>query len=98
ARRILTALLLSIGAPSMAAPAEPSPYPALAAAEARVAAIGFRLTTENAAWCPVRQPQFGWIWGDPRLYDADRRAEALTVYGAHDQTHAFIAALAPASP
>lgn len=98
ARRILTALMLPITVPSMAAPAEPSPYAALAAAEARVAAIGFRLTTENAAWCPVRQPQFGWIWGDPRLYDADRRAEALTVYGAHDLAHAFIAALAPASP
>ncbi|SBV33900.1 Peptidase M48, Ste24p [uncultured Sphingopyxis sp.] len=98
ARSILAVLMLSIAVPSMAAPAEPSPYSALAAAEARVAAIGFRLTTENAAWCPVRQPQFGWIWGDPRLYDADRRAEALGVYGAEDQTHAFIAALAPASP
>ena len=98
ARSILAVLMLSIAVPSMAAPAEPSPYSALAAAEARVAAIGFRLTTENAAWCPVRQPQFGWIWGDPRLYDADRRAEALGVYGAGDRTHAFIAALAPASP
>lgn len=97
ARSILAVLMLSIGVPSMAAPAEPSPYAALAAAEARVAAIGFRLTTENAAWCPVRQPQFGWIWGDPRLYDTDRRDKALTVYGAHDRAHAFIAALAPAS-
>ncbi|QCB56045.1 peptidase M48, Ste24p [Sphingopyxis sp. PAMC25046] len=98
ARRILTALMLSIAAPAMAASAEPSPYAALAAAEARVAAIGFRLTTENAAWCPVRQPQFGWIWGDPRLYDTDRRDEALAVYGAHDRAHAFIAALASAAP
>lgn len=98
ARSILTILMLSTGVPSMAAAAEPSPYAALAAAEARVAAIGFRLTTENAAWCPARQPQFGWIWGDPRLYDTDRRAEALGVYGAADPTHPFIAALAPASP
>lgn len=98
ARRILTALMLPITAPSMAASAEPSPYATLAAAEARVAAIGFRLTTENAAWCPMRQPQFGWIWGDPRLYDEDRRDEALGVYGADDRAHAFIAALAPASP
>src|SRR3546814_5341547 len=94
ARRIRTALLLSIAAPSMAAaepsPAEPSPYAALAGAEARVAAIGFRLTTENAAWCPARQPQFGWIWGDPRLYDADQRAEALGVHGAADHAHASI--------
>lgn len=98
ARSILAALMLSIGTPSLAAPAEPSPYTALAAAEARVAAIGFRLTTENAAWCRAHQPQFGWIWGDPRLYAADRRAEALGAYGTNDQAHAFIAALATESP
>src|SRR3546814_430646 len=53
ARRILTALLLSIAAPSMAAaepsPAEPSPYAALAGAEARVAAIGFRRSEEHTS-------------------------------------------------
>lgn len=96
---ILAALLASMAAPVLAAaPAAQSPYAALASTEARVAAIGFRLTTANAAWCPVRQSQFGWIWGDPRLYAADRRAEALTAYGADDQVHAFIAALAPNSP
>jgi len=97
---ILAALLASMAAPVLAAaaPAGQSPYAALASTEARVAAIGFRLTTANAAWCPVRQPQFGWIWGDPRLYTADRRAEALAVYGAIDQLHPFIAALAPHSP
>ena len=96
---ILAALLASMAAPALAAaPAAPSPYAALASTEARVAAIGFRLTTANAAWCPLRQPQFGWIWGDPRLYAADRRPEALAAYGAADHNHAFIAALAPASP
>ncbi|MBR2170992.1 M48 family metallopeptidase [Sphingopyxis sp.] len=96
---ILAALLAPMAAPVLAAaPAAPSPYAALASIEARVAAIGFRLTTANAAWCPVRQPQFGWIWGDPRLYAADRRPEALTAYRAADHNHAFIAALAPASP
>src|SRR3546814_18975184 len=35
---------------------------------------------------------------DPRLYDADQRAEALGVYGAADHAPAFIAALAPTSP
>src|SRR3546814_15190189 len=102
ARRILTALLLSIAAPSMAAaepsPAEPSPYAALAGAEARVAAIGFRLTTENAPWCPARQPQFGWIWGDPRRYDADHRAEDLGVYGAAAHAPALFPALEPSPP
>ncbi|WP_428630785.1 M48 family metallopeptidase [Sphingopyxis sp.] len=83
---------------SAAALAEPSPYAALAALETRVAAIGFRLTTANAAWCPVQQPQFGWIWGDPRLYDPDRRVEALAVYGAGDRDAAFIAGIAPTAP
>ena len=96
---ILAALLASMAAPVLAAPpAAQSPYAALASIEARVATIGFRLTTANAAWCPVRQPQFGWIWGDPRLYAADRRTEALAAYGAVDQLHPYIAALAPHSP
>ncbi|GAO79992.1 MULTISPECIES: M48 family metallopeptidase [unclassified Sphingopyxis] len=99
ARSIFLILSLSMAAPVFAAaPAEQSPYAALAATEARVAAIGFRLTVANAAWCPARQPQFGWIWGDPRLYAADRRSEALAAYGADDHNHAYIAALAPASP
>lgn len=98
-RSIFVILSLSTMAPAFAAtPAERSPYAALAATEARVAAIGFRLTVANAAWCPVRQPQFGWIWGDPRLYAADRQSDALAAYGAEDRNHAFVAALAPASP
>lgn len=96
---LVVALSLLAAVPAGAAtPADPSPYAALAALEARVAAIGFRLTTTNAAWCQVQQPQFGWIWGDPRLYDADRRPEALAVYGAVDRDAPFVAALAPASP
>lgn len=92
---IFAILSLPMAAPAFA---QQSPYAALAATEARVAAIGFRLTTANAAWCPARQPQFGWIWGDPRLYAPDRRTEALAAYDAGDQNHAYIAALAPASP
>ena len=98
-RPILAALTLLAAPLASAAPRHSSsPYAALAATEARVAAIGFRLTTANAAWCAVQQPQFGWIWGDPRLYDGDRRAEALAAYGANDASHAFVAAVAPASP
>ncbi|WP_447757040.1 M48 family metallopeptidase [Sphingopyxis fribergensis] len=97
ARSLLLALLLAaIPGPAMAS-AGPS-YRDWAAIEARVATIGFRLTTANAAWCPVHQPQFGWIWGDPRLYDADRRPEALAAYGAADRDAPFIAAIAAASP
>lgn len=97
-RFILAALSLSMATPvAAAASVEPS-YEAWAAVEARVATIGFRLTTTNAAWCPARQPQFGWIWGDPRLYPPDRRPEALTAYGTTDRGAPFIAALAPASP
>ncbi|ABF51965.1 M48 family metallopeptidase [Sphingopyxis alaskensis] len=98
-RPILAALSLLVAPLALAAPsAAPSPYALLAATEARVAAIGFRLTTANAAWCPVRQPQFGWMWGDPRLYEADRRVEALAAYRADDANHAFVAAIAPGSP
>ncbi|MDO9367256.1 MAG: M48 family metalloprotease [Sphingopyxis sp.] len=98
-RSIIAISFLSMAAPAFAAaPAGQSPYAALAATEARVAAIGFRLTTANAAWCSVTQPQFGWIWGDPRLYTPDRRADALAAYRVDDPSHAFIAALAPGSP
>ncbi len=90
---------LSAATPAFAAAAtDTSPYATLAATEARVAAAGFRLTTANAAWCTVLQPQFGWIWGDPRLYDQDQRSDALAVYGAADRDSPFIAALAPMSP
>lgn len=97
-RSFFAALSMLIATPVVAAaPAAPS-YADWAAAEGRVATIGFRLTTANAAWCSLRQPQFGWIWGDPRLYEADRRAEALAAYGAEDQLHPFIAALAAHAP
>lgn len=99
ASALVAALSLLAPVPAgAAARVDPSPYAALAALEARVAAIGFRLTTTNAAWCPVQQPQFGWIWGDPRLYDVERRPEALAVYGAADRDAPFIAAIAPNGP
>jgi hypothetical protein len=99
ASALVVALSLLVDVPaSAAAPAGTSPYAALAALEARVAAVGFRLTTANAAWCPVQQPQFGWIWGDPRLYDPDQRPAALAAYGAVDRDAPFIAAVAPTSP
>ena len=79
--RLSAALLLAISAPA-AAMAEPSPYPALAALEARVATIGYRLTTGNAPWCARVQPQFGWLWGDPRLYSDAQRPAAEAAYGA----------------
>lgn len=96
---ILAVLTLLIAAPAQAAvPADRSPYVELAGLESRVAAIGYRLTTANAAWCLARQPQFGWVWGDPRLYDTARRGAALAVYGAADRDAVFIAGIAPASP
>jgi len=99
ASALVAAVSLVAAAPATAAaPADPSPYARLAALEARVAAIGFRLTTANATWCPVQQAQFGWIWGDPRLYDENSRAEALAVYGAADRDAPFVAAIAPSSP
>ena len=96
---VLAPILLGVLLPPAAASAaEPSPYAELAALEGRVAAIGFRLTTANAAWCPAVQPQFGWIWGDPRLYGGAQRAEALAAYHAADVDAPYIAAIAPGSP
>ncbi|WP_374524361.1 M48 family metalloprotease [Sphingopyxis sp.] len=97
---LLASALLGLlsAAPATAAAPAASPYPELAALESRIAAIGFRLTTANAAWCPALQPQFGWIWGDPRLYAAGRRAEALAAYHAGDTDAPYIAAIAPHSP
>ena len=93
----LAPILLGVLLPPAAAAsaAEPSPYAELAALEGRVAVIGFRLTTANAAWCPAVQPQFGWIWGDPRLYSEAQRAEALAAYHAADIDAPYIAAVAP---
>jgi Zn-dependent protease with chaperone function len=96
---VLAPILLGILLPpATASAAESSPYTELAALEGRVAAIGFRLTTANAAWCPTVQPQFGWIWGDPRLYGEARRAEALVAYHAADVDAPYIAAVAAGSP
>ncbi|WOF42783.1 peptidase M48, Ste24p [Sphingopyxis indica] len=101
-RPLFALLTAALTAPAAAVPAEAaspaSPYRTLAALEARVAAIGFRLTTANAGWCPEKQAQYGWIWGDPRLYGADRRGEALAAYGAAAFDLPFLAAVAPGSP
>lgn len=70
----------------------------LAELEARVATIGFRLTTANAPHCPRTQPQIGVIWGDPRLYDSASRAAARAAYGASDSDAPYIAAIATGSP
>lgn len=75
-----------------------SPYSALRSYEQRIAAIGFRLTTASARWCPQQAPQLGWILGDPRLYDPARWPEARAAYGAGTADTPFIAALAPDGP
>src|SRR3546814_2118027 len=86
-RPLLLLAIVTVAAPAIAAApaedAEDGVYAELAALEARVAAIGFRLTTANAGWCPVRQAQFGWIWGDPRLYRSEEHTSELQVTNAH---------------
>lgn len=95
------AILSAIGpasiSPALASSGD-SAYPTLAALETRVATIGFRLTTANAGWCAARQPQFGWLWGDLRLYDATDRAAARAAYHTGDDDAVFVAAVAPGSP
>lgn len=100
ALRTIALLFAALGAAphAVAEAPETSPYSALASLETRVATIGFRLATANAAWCPRLQPQFGWIWNDPRLYDEGHRSEALAAYGADGRDMPFIGAVAPGSP
>src|SRR3546814_10513946 len=80
-RPLLLLAIVTVAAPAIAAApaedAEDGVYAELAALEARVAAIGFRLTTANAGWCPVRQAQFGWIWGDPRSEEHTSELQSL---------------------
>lgn len=96
---LATALLaVAPAAPAAASASAASPYPELVALEGRIAAIGFRLTTANAAWCPALQPQFGWIWGDARLYNPAQRPAALAAYHASDVDTPYLAAIAPGSP
>lgn len=92
---IAAAMPAAVGA---AAPPTPTPYEALAALEARIARIGYRLTTANAGWCPVVQPQLGILWGDRRLYSGDQWPQARQVYGASDADTPFVAAAAPDAP
>lgn len=97
--RLIPILLGALAAtPAPASATSSSAYSALAALEARVAAIGFRLTTANASWCPAQQPQFGWIWGDLRLYAPKDQPAARAAYAASDRDAPFLAAIAPGSP
>lgn len=97
-RPTLIALCLAASGPAFAAAEPASPVAALAAQEARVAAIGFRLTTANADWCPIQQSQYGWIWGDPRLYPEAKRSALYVVYGVGSVDAPYVAAIAAGSP
>jgi len=70
---------------------------ALAAQEARLAAIAYRLTTGSAHWCPDTVPQPGWLLSDARRFDQRDRASAAATYGTTGDGP-FIAALAPDTP
>lgn len=69
----------------------------LALQEARLATVAWRLTTGSARWCPVTQPQPGWILGDLRRFDAREQVAAQQVYGIQGNSP-FVAAIAQGSP
>lgn len=99
--RILAVLIIPCAlalapTPAVASGAGPAYYSALALQEARLAAVGYRLTTASARWCPQVTPQPGWILGDLRRFKPDDRTAASMAYAAGDGP--FIAALAPGSP
>lgn len=83
--------------PGGAASAASTDHAALAAQEARLAAVSYRLTTGSARWCPVTQPQPGWLLSDAHRFDAQEWKSARAAYGAPSDG-AFIAAIAPGSP
>lgn len=99
-RRLLslpTALMLALSPTlAMAGDGRAKDYSALARQEARLAAVGYRLTTAGASWCPQVTPQPGWILGDLRQFKPGDRVAASKTYRAGDG--AFVAAVAPGSP
>lgn len=88
----LLALIASAAAPR---PAMARDVAIWAAQEARLAAIGHRLATGSAAWCPRITPQPGWLLSDLRRFNRRDRARAAQLYGAPDAP--FAAAIAPGS-
>jgi hypothetical protein len=99
---VLAAAPLPAPAHAPTPPSAPADGPAgaharIAAAEARVARIGFRLATANADWCDRKAPQYGWMLGDRRLYSAGQWPAARATYRASDADAPFIAAIVPGS-
>ncbi len=93
-RLLLLLLAAAVLAPASAAAADPAEW---ARHEARLATIGWRLTSGGGRWCPEVAPQPGWILGDPRRFDKRERSAANLAYGASGEGP-FIAAVAPGSP
>ncbi|KTE38772.1 MULTISPECIES: M48 family metalloprotease [unclassified Sphingopyxis] len=87
-------LVAAVLAPASAAAADPA---GIARQEARLATIGWRLTSGGARWCPEVTPQPGWILGDLRRFDKRQRAAAKLAYGTSGDGP-FVAAMAPGSP
>jgi beta-barrel assembly-enhancing protease len=101
--RILSLIFPAVLGAALASNAGPATAPGdvhqqIAAAEARVAAIGYRLAARNAGWCDRRAPQLGWILGDRRLYPAALWPGARAAYNASDADAPFVAALVPGGP
>ncbi|WP_206757813.1 M48 family metallopeptidase [Sphingomonas sp. CFBP 13706] len=72
------------GAAPAAAPAEAPPrafFEALRAADLRLATIGYRLTSANAALCDRLQPQIGMPIHALNQYSAEARPNAIGVFG-----------------
>ncbi|APZ99028.1 hypothetical protein BWQ93_11390 [Sphingopyxis sp. QXT-31] len=90
----LLLLAAAVLAPASAAAADPAE---IAHQEARLAAIGWRLTSGGARWCPELAPQPGWILGDARRFDTRERAAVQLAYGASGDGP-FVAAVASGSP
>ncbi|WP_033075338.1 M48 family metalloprotease [Sphingopyxis sp. MWB1] len=93
-RLFLLPLLALIAGAALPRPAMARDIAEWAEQEARLAAVGHRLATGSAAWCPRLTPQSGWLLSDLRRFNRRDRAEAAH-YGPPDAP--FAAAVAPGS-
>ncbi len=81
---ITAALITALASPTYAAGANPGEwdqgFAELLHQQARVASVGYRLTTANRGLCDTLQPEAGWVVQDPTEYKPDMRSAAIRFF------------------
>ena len=91
---VLTLLLFGVVAPATAAPDQITAYRALVAQDLRLATIGYRLASANAAYCQRRERNPGWAMHDEQQYPD--RDVARAAFGL--RTPIAVSAVVPGGP